>query len=131
MNFLRAALCMTPLVLVSAAASHSQLAEHDMSPQDRWLRGQSVFTIAIAPQALSTQYFSAEYLKQSLPRLWPAHIRADWCEGKDRQRGVVVLRNGDVIFWHSCAVDLIVFEGDEYPGSFGFKDTDPSFSSEE
>ena len=122
MNVLREALCLLPVVLLSAGTTYSQPAEPDMSPHDRWVRGQSVVTVAIAPHPLSTQYFSAEHLKESLPRLWPAHIRANWCEGKERQRGVVVIGNGDVIFWHSCAANLIVFEGDTYPGSFGFKE---------
>ena len=122
MNSSRLTFCAILLLFVSAITAHSlQDVEGDLSPQDRWLQGQSVFTVAIAPQTLRTQYFSPESLKGSLPRLWPWHIKADWCEGKEKQRGVVVLKNRDVIFWHSCAAGLIVFEGEKYPGSFGFK----------
>lgn len=130
-NLSRLTFCPILLALLPAVPAHAQLEAHDMSPRDRWLRGQSVFTVAIAPQILTTQYFSAESLKESLPRLWPAHIRADWCKGKAKQQGVVVLKNEDVIFWHSCAADLIVFEDDKYPGSFGFKESDPTFSRRE
>ncbi|MDH3691432.1 MAG: hypothetical protein OEU36_18485 [Gammaproteobacteria bacterium] len=131
MNLSRLTFCAILLVPLPAITAHSQLEEHDLSPRDRWLQGQSVFTVAIAPQNLTTQYFSAESLRESLPRLWPAHIMADWCKGKEKQHGVVVLKNTDVVFWHSCAADFIVFEGDKYPGSFGFKESDPTFSTGE
>lgn len=91
---------------------------HDTSAHDSWLRGRSVLTVAVAPQQLANPDFSAQSLAASLPRMHPAHIRADWCNDQERQRGVVVLDNHDVVFWHSCATDLIVFEGDAYPGSF-------------
>ena len=94
----------------------------DLSPYDRWSRGQSVLHVAVAPEELRTPYFSPESLKRSLPNLYPALIRADWCEGKERQRGVIVFTNRDVVFWHSCAAGLIIFEGDQYPGSFSFKE---------
>jgi hypothetical protein len=92
----------------------------DASPYDRWSRDQSVFSVAIAPQELTAPYFSPESLKRLMPDLSPARIRADWCDGKERQRGVVVFTGGDVVFWHSCAPGLIVFEGNQYPGSFSF-----------
>lgn len=120
-NFSRLTSCALLLFFVSAIAAQSQQELGNTSTHDKWLRGQSVLTVAIAPQTLTTQYFSPESLKKSLPRLYPAHIRADWCKGKEKQRGVVVLKNGDVIFWHSCAAGLIVFEGEEYFGTFGFK----------
>ena len=93
----------------------------DVSPYDRWRRDHFVLRVAIAPQELRTPYFSPESLKRSLPALYPARIRADWCDGQERQRGVVVFTNGDVVFWHSCAPGLISFEGDQYPGSYSFK----------
>ena len=127
MNFSHQISYVILLVFASTATAYSQIEGHDLSPQQRWLRGQSVFAVAIAPQPLTTQYFSAKSLKESLPRLWPAHIIADWCKGKEKQRGVIVLENGDVIFWHSCAANLIVFEGDKYPGAFGFEKSDPTF----
>ena len=38
------------------------------------------------------------------------------------QRGVVVLTNSDVVFWHSCAASLISFDGEAYPGSCTFNE---------
>ncbi len=88
MNSSRLTFCAILLLFVSAITAHSlQEVEGDLSPQDRWLQGQSVFTVAIAPQTLTTQYFSPKSLKVSLPRLWPWHIKADWCKGKEKQRG--------------------------------------------
>ncbi len=122
MNRARLTCCALLLLLAPAIAAKSgQRTLSDVSTHDRWLRGQSVFAVAIAPQKLTTPFFSPESLKRSLPNLYPAHIRADWCQGKERQRGVVVLTNGAVVFWHSCAAGLIVFEGGQYPGSFAFK----------
>ena len=66
----------------------------------------------------STPYFTAESLRDGLPRMFPAKISNDWCEGKWKQRGVIVLENKKVIFWYSCKKDLIVFEGEKYFGSF-------------
>ncbi len=115
--------CALLLLLVPAIAAQSgQQRLSDHSPYDRWVRGQSVFAVAIAPQRLTTPFFSPESLKRSLPNLYPAHIRADWCRGKEMQRGVVVLANGDVVFWHSCAAGMIVFEGDQYPGSYAVRE---------
>ncbi len=115
--------CALLLLLAPAIAAQSgQKTLGDMSAYDRWLRGQSVFAVAIAPQVLTTPFFSPESLKRSLPDLYPALIRADWCQGKEKQRGVVVFTNGDVVFWHSCAAGLILFEGDRYPGSFSIKE---------
>lgn len=123
MNRLRLTSCALLLFLApTIAAQSSQHRLGDVSMHDRWLRGQSVFAVAIAPQKLTTPFFSPESLKRLLPNLGPALIRADWCQGKEKQRGVVVLTSGDVVFWHSCAVGLIVFEGDQYPGSFAFKE---------
>lgn len=113
------ALLVTIAPVVSVQAGAQSLG--DVSPYDRWRRDQSVLSVTIAPQQLRTPYFSPESLKRLLPDLSPARIRADWCDGKERQRGVVVFTNGDVVFWHSCAVELIVFEGDQYPGSYSFK----------
>ena len=108
----------TPLVGVQAGPQSLG----DVSTYDRWRRDQAVLSVSMAPQELRTPYFSPESLKRSLPDLYPAHIRADWCDGKERQRGVVVFTNGDVVFWHSCAPGLISFEGDQYPGTFSFKE---------
>ncbi len=115
--------CALLFLLFSAMAAQSdQKSLGDISPFDRWSQGQSVFAVAIAPQKLTTPFFSPESLKRSLPNLYPALIRADWCQGGERQRGVVVFTNGDVVFWHSCAAGLIVFDGEQYPGTFGFKE---------
>ena len=114
----RTALLLLVVAVVGVHAGSQNLA--DLSPYDRWSRGQSVFRVAVAPRALKTPYFSPESLERSLPDLYPARIRADWCDGKERQHGVVVFTNGDVVFWHSCAPGLISFEGDHYPGSFSF-----------
>ena len=114
------ALLVAVIPVVGVHAGPQRLGE--LSPYDRWSRGQSVLSVAIAPQELRTPYFSPESLKRSLPDLYPARIRADWCDGKERQRGVVVFTNGDVVFWHSCAPGLISFDGDHYPGSFVFKE---------
>ncbi len=123
MNYARLASCALLLLLAPVIAAQSgQQTLSDVSTYDRWLRGQSVFAVAIAPQELTTPFFSPESLKRSLPSLWPAHIRADWCQGKEKQRGVVVLTNGDVVFWQSCAAELIYFEGDQYPGTFAVKE---------
>ncbi len=123
MNYARLASCALLLLLAPVIAAQSgQQTLSDVSTYDRWLRGQSVFAVAIAPQELTTPFFSPESLKRSLPSLWPAHIRADWCQGKEKQRGVVVLTNGDVVFWQSCAAGLIHFEGDQYPGTFAVKE---------
>ena len=123
MNRTRLTCCALLLLLAPAIAAQSgQQSLGDLSPYDRWLRGQSVFAVAIAPQRLTTQFFSPESLERSLPNLYPALIRADWCDGKEKQRGVVVLTNGDVVFWHSCAAGLISFEGDQYPATFSFKE---------
>ena len=123
MNYARLASCALLLLLAPVIAAQSgQQTLSDVSTYDRWLRGQSVFAVAIAPQELTTPFFSPESLKRSLPSLWPAHIRADWCQGKEKQRGVVVLTNGDVVFWQSCAAALIYFEGDQYPGTFAVKE---------
>ncbi len=122
---IRARLTSCALLLLFApafAAQSSQQSLGDVSTYDRWLRGQSVFAVAIAPQELTTPFFSPESLQRSLPNLGPALIRADWCHGKEKQRGVVVLTNGDVVFWHSCAAGLIYFEGDQYPGAFAVKE---------
>ena len=119
------ALLVTIAPVVSVQAGPQSLG--DVSPYDRWRRDQSVLSVVIAPQQLRTPYFSPESLKRSLPDLYPAHIRADWCDGQEEQeeqeeqRGVVVFTNGDVVFWHSCAPGLISFEGDQYPGSYSFK----------
>ncbi len=110
------------LLAPTIAAQSGQQSLSDVSTYDRWSRGQSILSVAMAPQELRTPYFSPESLEKSLPDLYPARIRADWCDGQERQRGVVVFTNGDVVFWHSCAPELIVFEGDQYPGSFAFKD---------
>ena len=123
MNYARLASCALLLLLAPVIAAQSgQQTLSDVSTFDRWLRGQSVFAVAIAPQELTTPFFSPESLKRSLLSLWPAHIRADWCQGKEKQRGVVVLTNGDVVFWQSCAAGLIHFEGDQYPGTFAVKE---------
>ncbi len=123
MNRARLTSCALLLLLAPAIAAQSgQQSLGDLSPYTRWVRGQSVFTVAIAPQRLTTPFFSPESLKRSLPNLYPALIRADWCDGKEKQRGVVVLTNGDVVFWHSCAAGLISFEGVQYPGTFAFKE---------
>jgi len=84
---------------------------------------QKVFTVAVSPDLPDGKapYFTAESLKEALPRLWPAHILQNWCEGKWQQKGVIVLENKEVIFWHSCEKDLIVFEGEKYFGTFGFR----------
>ena len=109
------------LTLSSATALSAERSLNDASPYDRWSRGQSLLSVAVAPQLMSTQpYFTADSLKQKIANLHPAHIRADWCRGKEKQRGVVVFTNGDVVFWYSCAPERIVFEGDAYPGAFGF-----------
>ena len=113
------ALLVTIAPVVSVQAGPQRLG--DVSPYDRWRRDQSVLSVAIAPQQLRTPYFSPESLKRLLPDLYPALIRADWCDGQEEQRGVVVFTNGDVVFWHSCAPGLISFEGDQYPGSYSFK----------
>ena len=121
MNRVRLTSCALLLLLApTITAQSSQHTLGDVSTYDRWLRGQSVFAVAIAPQELTTPFFSPESLKRLLPNMQPALIRADWCQGKEKQRGVVVLTNGDVVFWHSCAAGLIYFEGDQYPGSFAF-----------
>ncbi len=134
---------LTVFGLITAPYAYSEQNEirslHDMSTFERWSNGNMVFAVAIAPkehdakefteeyikemdsQSHTTQYFTEESLREMLPYLWPAHISVDWCEGKDIQRGVVVFDNKDIVFWHSCAPELIVFEGKEYPGSFGFK----------
>ena len=123
MNRARLTSCVLLLLLAPAIAAQSgQQSLSDVSTYDRWLRGQSVFAVAIAPQELTTPFFSPESLKRSLPSLWPAHIRADWCQGKEKQRGVVVLTNGDVVFWQSCAAGLIYFEGHQYPGTFAVQE---------
>lgn len=123
MNVVHVAFSALLLTLVPVVAAQSrQQRLSDMSAYDSWLRGQSVLAVAVAPQELRTPYFSAESLRSALPNLWPALIRANWCEGKEKQRGVVVLTNGDVVFWHSCAASLISFDGEAYPGSFTFKE---------
>ncbi len=123
MNRARLISCALLFLLTPAIVAQSgQETLSDVSTHDRWLRGQSIFAVAIAPQGLATPFFSPESLKRSLPNLWPAHIRADWCQGKEKQRGVVVLTNGDVVFWQSCAAGLIHFEGDQYPGTFAVKE---------
>ena len=119
--------CLTSCALLfllapAIAAQSGQETLSDVSTYDRWSRGQSVFAVAVARQKLTTPFFSPESLKRSLPNLYPALIRADWCQEREKQRGVVVLTNGDVVFWHSCAAGLIAFEGDQYPGTFGFKE---------
>ena len=72
-----------------------------------------------------TPYFTAESLEEALPRLHPAHIQANWCEGQWKQRGVIVLENREVLFWYSCKKGFIGIEGegDYRQGSYGFKDT--------
>ncbi len=123
MNRARLTSCALLLLFALAFAAQSgQQTLGDVSAYDRWLRGQSVFAVAIAPQKLTMLFFSPASLKRSLPNLHPAHIRADWCQGKEKQRGVVVLTNGDVVFWQSCAAGLIHFEGDQYPGTFAVKE---------
>ena len=82
------ALLVTIAPVVSVQAGPQGLG--DVSPYDRWRRDQSVLSVAIAPQQLRTPYFSPESLKRSLPDLYPAHIRADWCDGQEEQRGPVV-----------------------------------------
>lgn len=81
-----------------------------------------IFTIAISAdeESKSTNYFTVESLKESIPFLWPAHILLNWCENASKQKGVIVLENKDVIFWHSCKKDFIVFEGKTYGGSYSF-----------
>ena len=123
MNVAHVALGALLLTLVPVVAAQSgQHTLSGMSTYDSWLRGRSVRAVAVAPQKLETPYFSAESLRSALPNLWPALIRANWCEGKEKQRGVVVLTNGEVVFWHSCAASLISFDGEAYPGSFTFKE---------
>lgn len=116
--------CCTLMFLLApaVAAQSDQQSQNDVSPYDRWSRGQSIFAVATAPQEFTTPFFSPESLRESLPNLYPAHIRADWCQANEKQTGVIVFSNGDVVFWHSCAAGLINFEGDLYPGSFGFKE---------
>ena len=88
---------------------------------------QDIFVVAIHSQPPEgvKQYFTSESLEEALPRLWPAHILANWCKSEWKQRGVIVLKNKEVIFWHSCAMDLIVFEGDRVE-SYGFRDKEAS-----
>ena len=109
------------LLAATLGAASDQQSLNDASPFDRWSQGHSVFAVAVAPQELATPFFSAASLQQLLPDLYPARIRADWCQAKEKQRGVVVLSNGDIVFWHSCAPGLISFEGHQYPGTYGFK----------
>ncbi len=113
--------------------SASCLAEDNHSNWTTWQRvsgDQKVLTVAVSPDLPDgkASYFTAESLKEALPRLWPAHILKNWCEGKWQQRGVIVLESKEVIFWHSCEKDLIVFEGEKYFGSFGFRKEETSQS---
>jgi len=118
----------TLLLLIGAVSSclllgsscHAEKRLGDMTMWERLTSNQKIFTVAVSPNE-SASYFTAESLKDALPRLHPAHILANWCKGKPKQTGVVVLENKDVMFWYSCQEGLIVFEGDKYYGSYGFK----------
>ena len=101
------------------------LAEQNQKIQTTWQyasNNQNIFAVAVSPDVPEgiSPYFTAESLKELLPDLWPAKILAAWCEGQWKQTGVVVLENKDIIFWHSCQKNLVVFEG-RHLGSYGFK----------
>ena len=106
-------------------ASTLCLAEQNQKHLTTWQyasNNQNIFAVAVSPDVPEgiSPYFTAESLKELLPDLWPAKIRAAWCEGQWKQTGVIVLENKDIIFWHSCTKNLVAFEG-KYRGWYGFK----------
>ena len=96
---------------------------NDMTMWERLVGKKKVFAIATAPGIPKgkTPYFTSKSLEKKLPSLYPAHISIKWCDGKWKQRGAIVLDNKDVIFWHSCENNLIIFEGKKYFGSYTFQ----------
>ena len=70
-----------------------------------------VFAIAIKPQAKQhPDFFTPEKLLAALPRMKPAAVMVPIGGKIWAQRGVIVLKNGRVIFWKSYRDDLIAVE---------------------
>lgn len=70
-----------------------------------------IFTIAIAPHARQHHdFFTPESLRAALPRLRPATVMPPIGGKIWTQSGVIVLTDGEVLFWRSYRDDLLAVE---------------------
>ena len=70
-----------------------------------------VFSIAIKPQAKQhPDFFTPETLRAALPRMKPATVMPPTGGKIWQQSGVIVLTDGEVLFWKSYRDDLIAVE---------------------
>ncbi|MGF1608767.1 MAG: hypothetical protein ACFCUQ_05185 [Kiloniellales bacterium] len=70
-----------------------------------------VFAIAVKPQAKQhPDFFTPETLLAALPRMRPAALMAPIGGKIWAQSGVIVLKDGRVLFWRSYRDDLIAIE---------------------
>ncbi len=92
--------------ILSAGASAAVLAETPPLPAP-----DQVFAVAVKPQAKQHPvFFTPEKLLASLPRLKPAAVMAPIGGKIWAQSGVIVLKDGGVLFWKSYRDDLIAVE---------------------
>ena len=70
-----------------------------------------VFAIAIKPQAKQhPDFFTPDTLRAALPRMKPATVMPPIGGKIWQQSGVIVLTDGEVLFWKSYRDDLIAVE---------------------
>lgn len=84
---------------------------------------EEVFVIALKPQAKQHPvFFSAERLLAALPRMTPASTLLPIGGKIWSQSGVIVLKDGRVLFWKSYRDDLIAVETDGEPNVYMIDD---------
>ena len=72
---------------------------------------EAVFAIAVKPQAKQHPvFFTPARLKEALPRFKPASVMLPIGGKIWTQSGVIVLKDGRVLFWKSYRDDLIAIE---------------------
>ncbi len=70
-----------------------------------------VFAIAVRPHAHQlTDYFTPESLRRALPHLKPVYVDVPIGGKIWWQSGVIVLKNGEVLFWRTYRDDILAIE---------------------